>query len=488
MSTKTCASKSPKLLSEGSCDLIHYFNKNDNDKDIVSIRQKLLKWYHTNKRSLPWRTIASRTTEIDDDVRGYSVWVSEIMLQQTQVSTVIEYYNNWMRKWPTIEKLSEATLEDVHKVWSGLGYYSRGQRLLEGAKKVHALDGHMPRTAKELQERLPGVGRYTAAAIASIAFNEKVGLVDGNVARVFTRLCRIGAEVESKVVSEVLWHNANTLVDDDNPGDFNQALMELGAIICTPKNPNCSTCPLSSHCLAFEEVKQQKEGNKNIFLNVKKETDLKDIEDCVTTCKLCLPKNEKYVLENGVTNYPRKGRKTSQREESTLVCILRCKSSNRYCLVQRPDTGLLANLLEFLSINLIDWSQDSKMTKALVSKYMEEYYNIKISAKQIQDLGSVFHVFSHIKQTYIVYKIEMLENEYENISIQKNKYQKMEWLTDKELKNSAISTAMKKVFKLETDKTCKPPIKKSPQVKRSFDGSVKNQTGIKQFFNAQSKS
>ena len=489
MTTKNYASKTPKLLVEGSCNLLHYFNKCDNDEEIVSIREKLLKWYHANKRSLPWRTIASRTVEIDDDVRGYSVWVSEIMLQQTQVSTVIEYYNNWMRKWPTIAKLSEATLEDVHKVWSGLGYYSRGQRLLDGARKVQELNGHMPRTAKELQEKLPGVGRYTAAAIASIAFNEKVGLVDGNVARVFTRLCRVGAEVESKVVNEVLWHNANTLVDDNTPGDFNQALMELGAIICTPKNPSCSTCPISVHCLAFQEAKQQKEGNKDRFLNVKKETDLKDIEDCTKPCKLCLPKNEKYVFENGVTNYPRKGRKTSQREESTLVCILRCKSSNRYCLVQRPDTGLLANLLEFLSINLTDVSNNATMTKSLVSKYMEEYYNLKISAKQIQDLGSVFHVFSHIKQTYIVYKIEMLEHECQNICLKKNsKYQKMEWLTDKELGKSAISTAMKKVFKLENDKNCKIPVKGSPRVKRGFDGSVKNQIGIKQFFNVQSKS
>jgi A/G-specific adenine glycosylase len=144
--------------------------------------------------------------------------------------------------------------------------------------------------------------------------------------------------VESKVVNEVLWHNASILVDDGNPGDFNQALMELGATVCTPKNPNCSICPISSHCLAFNEVKQYKEGNRNKFLNVKKETDLNDIEECVTTCNLCLPENEKYLPENGVTNYPRKGKKISQREESTLVCILKCKSSNKFA--SNPVSGL----------------------------------------------------------------------------------------------------------------------------------------------------
>lgn len=492
-STKAAMStrKNEKIKSEGffnrHCSLLHCFNDIDNINEIKLIRKKLLSWFNANKRELPWRTIASRSTDIEDDVRGYSVWVSEIMLQQTQVATVVGYYNKWMKKWPTIAQLSKAELEDVHKVWSGLGYYSRATRLLEGARKIQETSQHFPQTARELQQILPGVGRYTASAIASIAYNERVGLVDGNVARVLSRLCRIGAAVESKIVTEALWHNANALVDDETPGDFNQAVMELGATVCTPKNPNCSSCPLSDHCLAFEEVKQLQEENKNKLMSIKSENWTSDIEDCISDCKLCLPKDEKYVEENGVTNYPRKGKKTSQREESSLVYILQCKTSQKYCLVQRPETGLLANLLEFPSVNLTNWSNDSKMTKSLAIQKLKEYFGLTTSTAQIESLGNVGHIFSHIRQTYIVYKIIMVESEYENINIEANKYQKIEWLSEKELKNSPISTAMKKVLKLDNATNSEAVQKSKIQVKRGHDGAIKNQKGIKSFFSVKSK-
>ncbi len=260
----------------------------------------MLRWYDKEKRKLPWRTIAE--TEADPNIRGYAIWVSEIMLQQTQVSTVISYYNNWMKKWPTLESLAaEPDLDNVNKVWAGLGYYSRARRLWEGARKVvKDLHGQVPQDADRLERELPGVGRYTASAIASIAFGKKVELVDGNVIRVISRLRKIGADVANQVshlayfvspnftsffiaqaVIEALWDNANALVDRDRPGDFNQAMMELGATICTPKNPSCSSCPVQDQCLALATVKQTESENKNKLANSKIKTETADIEDCV---------------------------------------------------------------------------------------------------------------------------------------------------------------------------------------------------------------
>uniref|UniRef100_A0A672LJS4 Adenine DNA glycosylase n=1 Tax=Sinocyclocheilus grahami TaxID=75366 RepID=A0A672LJS4_SINGR len=162
------------------------------------------------------------------------------MLQQTQVATVIDYYDRWMKRWPTVEKLAAATLEEVNQMWVGLGYYSRGRRLHEGAQKVVSeLDGQMPKTTAGLLKQLPGVGRYTAGAISSIALGQVTGAVDGNVIRV---LCH------------ALWTISGTLVDPERPGDFNQVMMELDARVCTPKSPLCSQCPVQNHRHAFRKV------------------------------------------------------------------------------------------------------------------------------------------------------------------------------------------------------------------------------------------
>ena len=160
---KKCPKKS---VSETKTDIscAHHIFSSD---QLSQIRNDLLKWYDTHKRTLPWRTIA--VEEKDPNIRGYSVWVSEIMLQQTQVATVIEYYKKWMKKWPTMEDLAKADLEEVNNVWQGLGYYSRGRRLWEGAQKiVKEFDGQLPQKAEDLEKILPGVGKYTASAIASI--------------------------------------------------------------------------------------------------------------------------------------------------------------------------------------------------------------------------------------------------------------------------------------------------------------------------------
>lgn len=197
---------------------------------------ELLDWYDRVKRDLPWR--ATRDP--------YAIWVSEIMLQQTQVATVIPFYERWMARFPTVESLADAPIEEVLSTWQGLGYYRRA-RMLHAAALV-ARDG-LPKTAAEWR-RLPGVGAYTAGAIASIAFGEAVPLVDGNVKRVFARVTAF-AEPDPGL-EKAAWQWAESNVDQARPGDHNQALMELGATVCTPTNPKCGECPWNARCQGKE--------------------------------------------------------------------------------------------------------------------------------------------------------------------------------------------------------------------------------------------
>lgn len=194
-------------------------------------------WYGSNKRDLPWRLTRD----------PYAIWVSEAMLQQTQVATVLPYYLRWMARFPTVCSLAGADEQEALALWQGLGYYRRCRMLLSGARYV-ALHG-LPGSALEW-ERVPGVGRYTACAISSIALGERVPVVDGNVERVFARLT--GCFDLKPVLNKKAWEWAASLVPADRPGDFNQALMELGATVCRPLNPDCSLCQVSSYCKAYE--------------------------------------------------------------------------------------------------------------------------------------------------------------------------------------------------------------------------------------------
>jgi len=198
----------------------------------VPFRSKLLAWYDAHARDLPWR----------EDRDPYRVWVSEIMLQQTRVAAVIEHYRKFLQRFPTVRKLAAARESSVLAAWSGLGYYRRARMLHAAAKMiVNQRGGKFPNSAAGLRD-LPGVGRYTAAAVASIAFGEPVPVVDGNVARVLDRLC------DARVSNEKAWQAAEDLLDRERPGDFNQAIMELGAIVCTPRAPACLTCPVLDLC------------------------------------------------------------------------------------------------------------------------------------------------------------------------------------------------------------------------------------------------
>ncbi|GFO35963.1 adenine DNA glycosylase, partial [Plakobranchus ocellatus] len=192
---------------------------------------------------------------------------------------------------------------EVNEAWSGLGYYSRGRRLFEGAQKVVSeLKGEMPKTAGDLEKKLPGVGRYTAGAIASIAFGEVTGLVDGNVVRVLSRLRAIGANSTLPEVMDAFWKLSHELVDPEKPGDFNQAMMELGATVCTPKLPQCGQCPVRALCRAYARTENDKKtAAKRICTEVKKESngapEIIDIECLVPDCKFCLPSDAPWDKE-----------------------------------------------------------------------------------------------------------------------------------------------------------------------------------------------
>ena len=200
-------------------------------KDFATVRRKLLNWYKHNHRNLPWR----KTTD------PYAIWVSETMLQQTQVKTVLPYYERFLSRFPTVEALARAPLDRVLQAWAGLGYYRRAENLKTAARQiVQEYGGKVPRDYRQLRA-LSGIGDYTAGALLSIAFGKNFPAIDGNVRRVLRRLDSTCSETKIRAV-------ATKLVAGKRPGDVNQALMELGATLCTPKTPDCTACPLGHHC------------------------------------------------------------------------------------------------------------------------------------------------------------------------------------------------------------------------------------------------
>lgn len=213
----------------------------------ATIARDLVEWHATHQRTLPWRDAPAGQRA------AYAVWVSEIMLQQTRVETVVGYFDRWMARFPTVEALAAADLQAVLKQWEGLGYYARVRNLHRAAQIVVAeFGGRLPETRAALL-KLPGIGAYTAGAIASIAFNRAEPILDGNVKRVLARLFDVDAPVAEPAVVDKLWALARAIVESAPPGAAgatNEALMELGALLCTPQQPRCLLCPLAAHCLA----------------------------------------------------------------------------------------------------------------------------------------------------------------------------------------------------------------------------------------------
>lgn len=208
--------------------------------NTISFRKSLLNWYQKHKRDLPFR----KTKD------PYKIWLSEIMLQQTTVATVIDYYNRFTKKYPTLESIANASEEELLKIWQGLGYYSRIRNFQIACKQVvHDFYGKIPEKFDGLK-KLKGIGDYTAAAISSICFDEKNAVVDGNVKRVLSRILRFTKDINSTEAKKYFDSESNQLLDPKNPGDFNQAMMELGATVCMPTNPQCLICPIKKFCLS----------------------------------------------------------------------------------------------------------------------------------------------------------------------------------------------------------------------------------------------
>ncbi|KAL1923739.1 uncharacterized protein VTP21DRAFT_8719 [Calcarisporiella thermophila] len=463
----------------------HYFSAEERD----AVRKNLLCWFDQEKREMPWRKpFDPEMTKEQFAQRAYEVWVSEIMLQQTQVATVIRYYNTWMEKWPTIHDLAKASLEEVNQIWAGLGYYSRAKRLLEGAQKVTAFfSGVLPPDAATLEKDIPGIGRYTAGAIASIAYNKKAALVDGNVMRVLARVRAVGGDTKSKGVIDLIWKLAEDLVPADRPGDFNQALMELGALVCTPLNPQCNACPIKYQCIALRE--------KNAGGQIENEETEENI------CNFC----EASGCEGWeVTRYPRKNVKKPPRDEECAVCILerRRENSSSFLLIKRPAQGLWAGLWEFPSVELsLGTATDSppppakrrRRTDSLDCKKKSENgpearaqligdmlsslfgYNIMNNCAR-QEIGSVLHLFSHIRKVYHVEwviiedptgDVEIVVEEGKNVDKQERR--ETRWLTREELNEAAIPTGMKKCLKaMDTMVKSKSKFKKSKDIRQFF--------------------
>lgn len=304
----------------------------------------LLNWYNDNKRDLPWRSTSD----------PYKIWLSEIMLQQTKVDTVIPYYLNFIKEYPSFKTLSKSDEQHILNLWQVLGYYSRARRLIPCAKKImNEFHGEFPKTYSEAIT-LPGVGPYTAGAVLSIAYNQKIPAIDGNVKRVYSRLYNLFWDMSAYSSKKKL----KTLVEKNLPEncrDFNQALMELGALLCTPTSPRCTICPVKNHCLSKKKGTQLK-------LPIKKKRPKKAI-DHITIIML---------------NY-----------HDTLF------------IEKRPSKGLLADMWGFISI------KDLPPTKASIEHFIAQNYRLKILS--IEKTTKTRHIFTHKIWNMTVFSVTVAE-------------------------------------------------------------------------------
>jgi A/G-specific adenine glycosylase len=312
--------------------------ENQTDK----IQNRLLAWFKKNGRDLPWR----RTRD------PYAIWVSEIMLQQTQVDTVIPYYRRFLKAFPTLRRLAKADLSEVLSIWEGLGYYSRARNLHRAAKKIlERFKGKIPDMLQNLLS-LPGIGRYTAGAILSIAFNKDAPILDGNVKRVLSRLYAISGKSGTNGTNDLLWSLSESLVPKRHASSFNQALMDLGATVCTPKEPQCNHCPLDRLC------KAKTKGNPE--------------------------------------EYP--ARKAKKRIPHIHAVAGVFQKDGKVLLLQRPLEGLLGGLWEFPN-----WKVEGEkgLEKDLKDRVRSEM-GFKVKCEGL--LGPFSQTFSHFKLTVSVYR------------------------------------------------------------------------------------
>jgi A/G-specific adenine glycosylase len=313
----------------------------------ANFARRLLAWYDRHRRELPWRM----NEKTGRTPTPYEVMVSEAMLQQTQVATVIPYYGRFLKRFPTVDALAQASEQDVLRLWQGLGYYSRARNLQAAARRIaNELGGEVPSTVDGLRT-LPGIGRYTAGAVASIAFGTRAPIVDGNVARVLCRIDRIESDPRERGTVELLWRRAEEILPKRRVGDFNSALMELGATVCTPRNPQCLLCPVREHCAAFAAGIQQR-----------------------------IPP-------------PRKARETPLNRRVTL-CLRR---GEEWLIEQRPAKGRWAGMWQFITVEAPDAGKRVPPTF---------FKRISKTTGKPQKLGVVTHGLTHRRYEFDVYAVE----------------------------------------------------------------------------------
>jgi A/G-specific adenine glycosylase len=299
--------------------------------------QMILAWYSQNARSLPWRGHPD----------PYAVWISEIMLQQTRVETVIPYFARWMQEFPTIQNLSDSSEQQVLNIWEGLGYYSRARSLLKAARTICTQHGgRLPETMPELMA-LPGIGRYTAAAISSIAFGADNAVVDGNVKRVLARVFNISEPVNSPAGETLLWSLATCLLPAGEAGEYNQAVMDLGATICVPRTPACEACPVKLICISFRDHLQE--------------------ERPVMLEKLPIP--------------------------HITVCAAIIHRKDDILIARRPSKGLLGGLWEFPG----GQGEEGEGFEQALGREIQEELGIGIKVNEL--FGIYHHAYTHFKVT-----------------------------------------------------------------------------------------
>lgn len=346
--------------------------------DAFSLR--LLAWYHLNKRPMPWR-------ETQDP---YRIWLSEVMLQQTQVATVIPYYNRFLTRYPTLNDLAHAKDEDVLKLWEGLGYYRRCHNFLKAVRTVSQYhQGHIPNDPNAFLN-LPGVGEYTTAAVMSIAFGHPLPVVDGNVIRVMARYHCIAEDSTKTVTRNIIKGWMEHFIPKDRPGDFNQAVMELGATVCTPKQPDCHACPVQSTCCAFKG--------------------------------------------NTIQNYPLIPKKEKVPEYQVgLAVILRDDGS--FLIQKRPSEGHLAGMWEFPGGKAVN---GENAEGAVLRKCREE---LGITVKTVKRIARVSQVYSHFKIKVSVYVCGIAAGQPQPLV-----NQPLAWIRVEELENYPFPSANHKFF------------------------------------------
>lgn len=321
------------------------------EEKIKTFQETFLTWYHKEKRNLPWRATND----------PYAIWISEIMLQQTRVETVIGYFYRFMEQFPTIQDLAAAEEQKLLKVWEGLGYYSRARNLKAAAQQIVAeFDGEMPQSIEEIRS-LKGIGPYTAGAIGSIAFGLPEPAIDGNVMRVVSRLFCIEADITKASSRRPFDEAMRTIISPDEPGEFNQALMDLGSRICTPTTPKCEECPISQYCLAYAENRQ--------------------------------------------TDFPVKSKKAKPKDVYYIAGAIEDQGS--FLLVQRPETGLLASMWHFPLVEVTKeqyealqrtWAKEEQLQLDLIAEddALEIFPDLPV-VWQKRHFGEITHIFSHLK-------------------------------------------------------------------------------------------